>query len=100
MDLTLIVILAIVAVALLLFISGLRIVHERERGAVFRLGRYVRVSSPGLRYIVPLMIERMVRVDARTRLTDLPLQELVTADQVTVRVTAAMHSQVLIPQLA
>jgi len=100
MNLTLIVTLAIVAVAFLLLVSGLRIVHEHERGAVFRFGRYARLDGPGLRLILPLRFERMVRVDARTGLTDLPAQELTTADQTTVRVTASMHSQVLNPQLA
>jgi regulator of protease activity HflC (stomatin/prohibitin superfamily) len=100
MNLTLIVIAAAAAVVVLVLLSGLRIVNEYERGIVFRLGRYERTVRPGPRFVLPLGIERMARVDARTGVTEIPLQEVTTADHMTVRVVASMHSQVLIPQLA
>jgi regulator of protease activity HflC (stomatin/prohibitin superfamily) len=99
MVLTLVIICAAAAAVVLVFATGFRIVNEYERGIVFRLGRYARTTRPGLRYVLPLGIERIARVDARTGVTEIPV-EVTTADHMSVRVVAAMHTQVLIPRLA
>lgn len=77
----------IVAVVLL---SGLRIAQEYERGIVFRLGRYVGPRGPGLYWIIPLGIERAVRIDIRTRTVSAESQETITRDSVTIKVNAVL----------
>jgi regulator of protease activity HflC (stomatin/prohibitin superfamily) len=88
--------LIIVALA---WIAGVRIVQEYERGVIFRLGRLVGAKGPGLFFIVPF-IDRMVKVDLRVFTLDLPSQEAITQDNVTVRVNAVVFYQVIDPQRA
>ena len=75
---------------------AVRIVQEYERGVVFRLGRLQGARGPGLFIIIPL-IERMVKVDLRTVTMDVPSQEAITRDNVTVRVNAVIYFHVLQP---
>jgi regulator of protease activity HflC (stomatin/prohibitin superfamily) len=83
--------LLIVAIALIvLFLSGLRISQEYERGVVFRLGRFSGLRGPGLFWIIPLNIERAVIVDIRTRTVSAEQQETITRDSVTIRVNAVL----------
>ncbi len=79
----------IVLVAAIL-LSGLRIAQEYERGVVFRLGRYTGERGPGLYWIIPLGIERAVRIDIRTRTVSAERQETITRDSVTVKVNAVL----------
>lgn len=79
--------------------NALRILREYERGVVFRLGRYVGTRGPGLIVLVPL-IERMVRVSLRTIAMDVPPQEMITKDNVSVRVNAVLYFRVMIPEKA
>jgi regulator of protease activity HflC (stomatin/prohibitin superfamily) len=86
-----IVILALVMIAL----SGLRVAQEYERGVVFRLGRYKGLRGPGLYWIIPLNIERSVRVDIRTRTVSAEQQETITRDSVTIKVNAVLWYRIV-----
>src|SRR5476651_1674568 len=81
-----IVVLGLVIIAL----SGLRVAQEYERGVVFRLGRYNGLRGPGLYWIIPLNIERAVKVDIRTRTVSAEQQETITRDSVTIKVNAVL----------
>lgn len=76
---------------------AVRIVQEYERGVIFRLGRLQGARGPGLFIIIPI-IERMVKVDLRTVTMDVPSQEAITKDNVTVRVNAVIYFHVLNPE--
>ena len=80
----------IVGFVVLVLLSGIRIAWEYERGVVFRLGRYLGLRGPGLYWLIPLGIERSVRVDLRTRTVSAEQQETITRDSVTVRVNAVL----------
>ncbi len=86
-------------VALLFLLSGIRIVKEYERGVIFRLGRLVGARGPGIFYVIPI-VESMVVVDLRTVTYDVPTQEVVTKDNVTVRVNAVVYYRVVDPEKA
>jgi regulator of protease activity HflC (stomatin/prohibitin superfamily) len=90
----------IAAVVLLIIIfASVRIVNEYERGVVFRLGRYVGVRGPGLIFLIPF-IERMVKVELRVVTMDVPQQECITMDTVTVKVDAVVYFRVMKPESA
>ena len=78
---------------------GVRIFKEYERGVVFRLGRLVSFRGPGLSFIIPL-IEKMVRVDLRTLTLNVPPQDVITRDNVSVKVAAVVYFRVLDPNNA
>jgi len=80
-------------------ISGIKILKEYERAVVFRLGRMVGARGPGLTYIIP-GIEKMVRMDLRTVTMDIPPQDVITRDNVSVKVNAVLYFRVLDPNLA
>jgi len=84
---------------LLLVISSIRILREYERGVVFLLGRFWRVKGPGLIIIVPA-IQQMVRVDLRTVVMDVPPQDVISRDNVSVKVNAVLYFRVVDPQRA
>ena len=87
----------IIAVAAL--ISGIKILKEYERGVVFRLGRMVGARGPGMVYVIP-GIEKMVRMDLRTVTMDIPPQDVITRDNVSVKVNAVLYFRVIDPNLA
>ncbi|OGO31135.1 MAG: hypothetical protein A2Z29_00070 [Chloroflexi bacterium RBG_16_56_11] len=89
----------IILVVLILLAASLRIVKQYERGVVFRFGRLVGVRSPGLNAIIPF-IDRMVKVSLRIVTTVLDPQEIITRDNVTVKVDAVVYYQVLEPEKA
>ena len=90
----------VAAVVLLwLFGSAVRIVQEYERGVIFRLGRLVGARGPGLFLLIP-KIERMVKVDLRVVTMDVPSQEAITRDNVTVKVNAVVYFKVVDPERA
>jgi len=90
----------IAAVFLLIVIfASVKIVNEYERGVVFRLGRYVGVRGPGLIFLIPF-IERMVKVELRVVTMDVPQQECITMDTVTVKVDAVVYFRVMKPESA
>ncbi len=80
-----------------LLLSAIRIVQEYERGVIFRLGRLVGARGPGLFFIAPFL-DRMVKVDLRVFTLDLPSQEAITHDNVTVKVNAVVFYQVVQPE--
>ncbi|MGB9751460.1 MAG: hypothetical protein C0183_21980 [Roseiflexus castenholzii] len=79
--------------------SAVKIVPEYERGVVFRLGRLVGARGPGLFFLIPI-IERMVRVDQRVITMDVPPQEVITLDNVTIKVNAVLYFMVVDPEKA
>jgi regulator of protease activity HflC (stomatin/prohibitin superfamily) len=78
----------------LLIISGIKIIKEYERGVIFRLGRMVRPRGPGIIYVIPL-IEKMIRIDLRTVTMDVPPQDVITIDNVSVKVSAVLYFRVI-----
>ncbi len=84
----------ILAIILLIVIPGVRIINQYERGVVLRLGKFSRILKPGFRIIIPY-IDRMVKVDVRTTPMDIPKQEVITRDNVTVNVDAIVYFRVL-----
>lgn len=91
---------AIVLVLLLLFIaSAVRVLREYERGVVFRLGRLIPTKGPGLFLLIPL-IDRMVKVDLRVITMDIPPQDIITRDNVSIKVNAVLYFRVIEPSNA
>jgi regulator of protease activity HflC (stomatin/prohibitin superfamily) len=88
---------AIALVLVILAQAAIKIVQEYERGVVFRLGRYVGVRGPGLILLIPF-IERMVKVSLRVITMDVPRQEAITKDNVTVGVNAVVYFRVVTPE--
>ena len=93
-----IVIVPAVLIAIVL-VNAIRILREYERAVVFLLGRFWQVKGPGLVVIVPL-IQQMVRVDLRTRVLDVPSQDVISRDNVSVKVNAVLYYRVIDPQRA
>jgi len=77
-----------------IFASGVRIVTEYQSGVVFRLGRYIGLKRAGFRWLIP-MVERMVILDMRTVAKDVPPQDVITRDNVTVKVSAVIYFRVI-----
>ena len=84
---------------LLVLLSGIKVVREYERGVVFRLGRLVGARGPGLFYVIPI-IESIVKVELRIVTLDIPQQEVITKDNVTIRVNAVLYFRVHDPNAA
>lgn len=85
-----------IVVLLIILISAVRIVQEYERGVIFRLGRVMKAKGPGLFFIIPI-VDRMVKVTLQTVTMDIPPQEAITKDNVTVRVNAVTYFNVVDP---
>ncbi len=95
----LIVILIVVVIVLLLVFSAIRVVQQYERGVIFVLGRFTGAKGPGI-FLVPPFITRMIRVDLRIVTLTVPPQEVITRDNVTVKVTAVIYFYVVNPEHA
>jgi len=94
------IVIGVVVVVLLLLLSmSIRIVTEYERGVIFRLGRLIGAKGPGLFFIIPF-VDRMVKVDLRVVTLDVPSQDIITKDNVTVRVNAVVYFRVVDPEAA
>ena len=89
----------IVGLVVVFFVSAIRILREYERGVVFLLGRFWRVKGPGFIIIIPL-IQQMVRVDLRTIVMDVPSQDVISRDNVSVKVNAVVYFRVVEPDKA
>jgi regulator of protease activity HflC (stomatin/prohibitin superfamily) len=89
----------VVILVLMLLASALKVLREYERGVVFRLGRLVGSKGPGLVFLVPI-IDRMVRVSLRVVAMDVPPQDVITRDNVSVKVNAVLYFQVMDAQKA
>jgi regulator of protease activity HflC (stomatin/prohibitin superfamily) len=88
---------AVVLIVLFVASAAIKVVKEYERGVIFRLGRLVGAKGPGLFFIIPI-IDRMVKVDLRVVTLDIPAQEAITKDNVTVRVNAVAYFRVVKPE--
>ncbi|MGR8942494.1 MAG: SPFH domain-containing protein, partial [Gammaproteobacteria bacterium] len=86
-------------IVFLLLISAFRILREYERGVIFLLGRYYKVKGPGFILVIPL-IQQMVRVDLRTIVMDVPSQDVISRDNVSVKVNAVVYFRVIDPDKA
>lgn len=91
--------LSLTIIVLALLASAFRILREYERGVVFQLGRFWRVKGPGLILVVP-GLQQMVRVDLRTIVLDVPTQDVISRDNVSVKVNAVVYFRVLDAQKA
>jgi regulator of protease activity HflC (stomatin/prohibitin superfamily) len=92
---TIIVIAAVALLVLIVVSSTIRIAKEYERGVVFRLGRLIELRGPGLFLILPFGIDRLTKVDLRVITLEVPPQEVITSDNVTVKVSAVIFFQVM-----
>jgi regulator of protease activity HflC (stomatin/prohibitin superfamily) len=90
---------AIVILALGFVVSGLKVLKEYERGVIFRLGRLVAARGPGIVYVIPV-IEKMQRIELRTITMDVPPQDVITRDNVSVKVSAVLYFRVMDPNRA
>src|SRR5918999_1246584 len=91
--------LGVVILVALAIASSIKILREYERAVVFFLGRFQRVMGPGLIIVLPV-IQQMVRVDLRIRVFDVPPQDVISRDNVSVKVNAVVYFRVVDPQLA
>ncbi|MEW6981234.1 slipin family protein [Colwelliaceae bacterium 6471] len=90
---------AVVFLLIALFISAFRVLREYERGVIFLLGRFYKVKGPGFIIVIPL-IQQIVKVDLRTVVMDVPSQDVISRDNVSVRVNAVIYFRVIDPQKA
>ena len=91
--------LSFIALIAILIFSMFKILREYERGVVFMLGRFYKVKGPGLIIIIPI-VQQFVRVDLRIIVMDVPSQDVITRDNVSVRVNAVVYFRVIDPQKA
>src|SRR6266511_2513131 len=89
----------LLVVAVILIFSALRVMREYERAVVFMLGRFWKVKGPGLILVIPI-IQQAVRVDLRTIVLDVPAQDVVSRDNVSVKVSAVVYFRVVDAQKA
>ena len=88
--------LPLLAIALVLVFASLRVLNEYERGVIFRLGRVIRAKGPGIILLIP-WIDRMVRVSLRVVTMDVPNQDVITRDNVSMKVNAAVYFRIVDP---
>ncbi len=91
------IIIPLLFLAVMFLAAAIKIVKEYERGVIFRLGRLVGARGPGLFFIIPIF-ENMVKLDLRTTVMDVPSQEVITRDNVPVRVDAVVYFRVMDPE--
>lgn len=89
----------ILTIIILFLASALRVLREYERGVIFQLGRFWKVKGPGLIIVIPV-IQTMVRVDLRTIVMDVPSQDVISRDNVSVKVNAVLYFRVIDPERA
>ena len=89
----------LLVLVLMMLASMIRVLREYERGVIFRLGRYVGIKGPGLILLMPV-IDRMVRVSLRTIVLDVPPQDVITKDNVSIKVNAVVYFRVMDPAKA
>ncbi len=89
----------VIALAVLMLLSMFKVLREYERGVIFLLGRFWRVKGPGLIILIPV-IQQMVRVDLRTIVMDVPSQDVISRDNVSVKVNAVVYFRVIDPEKA
>lgn len=85
--------------AIIIVSNAIRILREYERGVVFRLGRLIEAKGPGIIFLIPV-IDRMVKVSLRTVVLDVPTQDIITKDNVSIKVNAVVYFRVIQPERA
>ncbi len=95
----LLIIILIVIIVLSVVASGIKIIKEYERGVVFRLGRFKGIKEPGVKYVIP-GLESMIKLDLRTRTVDIPPQDIITSDNIPIKVNAVLYFNVQDPAKA
>jgi regulator of protease activity HflC (stomatin/prohibitin superfamily) len=90
---------ALIVIVILFLYSAIKILNEYERGVIFRLGRVIGAKGPGLILLIPV-IDKMVRVDLRVVAMDVPAQDVITRDNVTIKVSAVLYFRVIDPNRA
>jgi len=91
--------LTLIALCVLLISSAVRVLREYERGVIFRLGRLIASKGPGIIFLIPI-VDKMVKVSLRTVVMDVPPQDIITKDNVSVKVNAVVYFRVLDPSRA
>jgi regulator of protease activity HflC (stomatin/prohibitin superfamily) len=86
----------IIVIVLIFVLSGVKVINQYERGVMLTLGRFSGIKNPGVRVIVPIF-QRIIKVDIRTNTIDIPKQEVITKDNVTVNVDAVVYFRVVDP---
>ncbi len=86
----------VLGILVLIALSGIRVLNEYERGVIFRFGRITATKQPGIRWIIPF-VDRMVRISTRIVATDVPPQDVITHDNVSVKVNAVIYFKVMDP---
>jgi regulator of protease activity HflC (stomatin/prohibitin superfamily) len=89
----------IVAIVLFLLLSAIKVLKEYERGVMFTLGRYTGVKGPGVRLVLP-MVQQMKRVELRTVVLNVPKQDVISRDNVSVKVSAVVYYRIVDPEKA
>ena len=87
----------LLVVAVVLFFAAVRILQEYERGVVFRLGRLMPIKGPGFVLIIPFGVDRLVKIDLRTVTLEVPPKEVITRDNVTIKVIAVIYFKIVDP---
>src|SRR6266516_7494963 len=99
MEQTQIIPIVIIVFTLIILSNSIKILREYERGVIFRLGRLIRAKGPGLILLIPI-IDKMIRVSLRTVVLDVPPQDVITQDNVSIKVNAVVYFRVIDPQRA
>lgn len=89
----------LILVLLVILLSSIKIVNEYERGTKFTLGKFAGIMSPGLRFVIPV-IQSWARVDLRTKVLDVPDQDAITKDNVSVKINAVIYYKISDPKMA
>ena len=89
----------LILMAVIILANAIRILREYERGVIFRLGRLIGVKGPGIIFLIPL-VDRMVKVSLRTVVLDVPPQDVITKDNVSIKVNAVLYFRVVQPDKA
>src|SRR6266853_6218699 len=91
--------LTVLFIGILLLTSSIKVLREYERGVIFRLGRSIGMKGPGLIFLIPI-VDKMVKIPLRTVAMDVPPQDVITRDNVSVKVNAVVYFSVVDPQKA
>jgi len=92
-------VLFLIVILTVIVVTGVRIINQYERGVVLTLGRYTGLKEPGLRLLIPL-VQQMIKIDIRSTPVDVPQQEVITKDNVTIRVDAVVYFRAVNPAKA
>jgi regulator of protease activity HflC (stomatin/prohibitin superfamily) len=97
MDVVSIILFVVVLFGIIIISNSIRILREYERGVIFRLGRLIGAKGPGIIFLIPI-VDRMVKVSLRTVVLDVPPQDVITKDNVSIKVNAVLYFRVIQPE--